>query len=349
MPSSISSSKDRVPRDPGGRSMIVAVVLFAVTFCGVEMFWRLQGHGASVVDDPAWWAYHRASIYEGNPKTIVLLGGSRMQLDFSTEVARKRLPEWHVVQLAIDGRGPVAALRDLADDQAFVGVVICAVTAPILARDKWDDQQEYVEYYRRNHEISLNSKLNRVISSHIQSNLVAVNPWVSSRRVIGRLLRREGLPPPHYLTTHYDRSRSADYAKLDIAAHRQRRIDKFFQSVKRKTPPLPEEWLDELAPIEKAVQSIQIRGGRVVFVRFPTTGERFLRGERYMPRRHYWDRFAERTAGCTIHFLDVPALADFECPDNSHIDLRDKPRFTNALLDELVRRGVISARAIRRP
>jgi hypothetical protein len=40
-----------------------------------------------------------------------------------------------------------------------------------------------------------------------------------------------------------------------------------------------------------------------------------------------------------LHFADEPALAAFHLPDDSHLDFRDKPAYTKALVDALVRRG----------
>ena len=42
------------------------------------------------------------------------------------------------------------------------------------------------------------------------------------------------------------------------------------------------------------------------------------------------------------HFKDDPVLASFSCPDTSHIDSKDGPRFTRALIDVLIARGVIA-------
>jgi hypothetical protein len=56
----------------------------------------------------------------------------------------------------------------------------------------------------------------------------------------------------------------------------------------------------------------------------------------------FWDRLAKTTRATTIHFKDYPSLSDFECPDTSHIDSKDGPRFTKALIDILVEKGIVS-------
>ena len=82
----------------------------------------------------------------------------------------------------------------------------------------------------------------------------------------------------------------------------------------------------------------------MVFVRFPTTDEHWEIDEKVFPKRVYWDQVERLTGGKTIHFRDVPSLANFDCPDTSHLDYRDAPKFTAALLDELIKRDVLPSR-----
>jgi hypothetical protein len=83
--------------------------------------------------------------------------------------------------------------------------------------------------------------------------------------------------------------------------------------------------------MEPYVAAIQARGGRVLFVRLPVSGECLAYEEQTFPKQEYWDAFAARTSALCLHFRDLPALAGFDCPDTSHLDRRDAPRFTAAL------------------
>jgi hypothetical protein len=42
-----------------------------------------------------------------------------------------------------------------------------------------------------------------------------------------------------------------------------------------------------------------------------------------------------RTGAVGLHFEDVPAMRGYRCPDGCHLDSRDAPSFTRALLNEL--------------
>ncbi len=93
--------------------------------------------------------------------------------------------------------------------------------------------------------------------------------------------------------------------------------------------------------IAAATAAIQARGGAVAYVMFPVCGPLRTLEDAAYPRETYWDDFAARVGAPTVHYADVPGMADFDCPDWSHLDMRDAPAFTDLLLDELERQGVL--------
>jgi hypothetical protein len=112
VPSSTSSSNslDRLPAKPWGLVWAVALALAIAMIGGMELFWRARGATPSVNDDAALWAYHRRRLDSGNPKTVVLLGASRMQLGFSTDTFRRRYPNVELVNLSVAAATPLATL-----------------------------------------------------------------------------------------------------------------------------------------------------------------------------------------------------------------------------------------------
>ena len=83
------------------------------------------------------------------------------------------------------------------------------------------------------------------------------------------------------------------------------------------------------------------RGGKVVFIRFPTADEHWDLDRAHYPRSEYWDRWANRSKAAFLHFMDVPEMQKFELPDTSHLDERDAPAFTESLLRELAARDLL--------
>jgi hypothetical protein len=106
--------------------------------------------------------------------------------------------------------------------------------------------------------------------------------------------------------------------------------------------------LREARFIAETVEQLQTRGGRVVFVAMPSSGlVREIEARRY-PRAQFWDRFLHESGAAGIHAAYEPTLREFVCPDGSHLDMRDRARFTEALARALKERGFISAHTVRR-
>lgn len=320
MRSSISSS------ERWGLTWAVAVGLAVALIAWMEHGVRARGYRPSVTDDAWLWAVHRARISTDDPRTVALLGASRIQLGVSPRRLREELPGWTVAQLAVDGTSPIAALRDLAADDAFRGVAIVAVIEPQLRRAEWDTQQAYVDRYHRRWSAP-GALLNRHLATLAQQRVALLS--AGGRRMITGLVADRRVPPAPYLVTHADRSRSADYRMANLQRLRKKRMAGVTGSVAGLEP---DAWLDEARAVEPFVRAIQARGGRVVFVRMPTSGPYLEVTELAAPRAQYWDRFAASTEAVTVHFQDHPSLAAFDCPDYSHLDMRDAPAFTSALV-----------------
>lgn len=338
MPSSTFNfdSASRVPTLKWSRVWIGTCFLVITTVLSSEAFWRANGHRPSIVDDPSLWSYHRRQISDQRSQ-VVLLGASRILLGFSTKTFRDRFPTTPIAVLAIDGAMPIAVLRDLAEDESFRGIVICATTAGGLSSSSWEQQQEYVDHFYKS---GPNQLLEPVLRSWLQNRLVVLNPNVRLIRTIGIRLRDGHFPEPMYLVTKFDRSRLADYSLLNIEEHRRKRIERVRSGADHH--PSFESWSKDATTIGSLVHGIKARGGIVVFVRFPTCDEHWEIDENVYPKRVYWDQLAYLTGAKTIHFRDVPSLAHFDCPDTSHLDYRDSPKFTAALLDELLKQRILS-------
>jgi len=320
------------------RTWLLTAILVVGLIGGLELGWRSAGHRPSVVDDPALWSQQRARIYAGE-KTVALIGNSRIQLGFASDVFEVEFPHHRLARLEVPLHHPVSALRDLAEDPEFRGVVIASVAIPWLRPGVYPDVDEQIDYYRNHY--GWNVAANRWIASLVQSHVVAVNPNVHLRDVVVRRLESGEWPEPNYIVTRTDRSRAGDYQIVADLKELKRLVSGVTWVRERQDHLSPEDLLAHLAPLDAMVERIRMRGGEVVFVRMPTSGRIRRIDENQYPKREYWDRFANRTPAPTLHYQDVPALAGFECPDGLHLDERDAPGFTAALLDELVRRGIL--------
>jgi len=297
------------------------------------------GYRPTVVDDKALWAAQRQRVYGDNgEQTVVLLGDCRMQLGFVPQVLAEQFPGHRVIQLAVEQTSPVATLRDLAADERFNGIVICGLNARLLCEDLWDTQQPYVDYYHNKY--SLNEKLNRFLAAAFQQRLTIIHPQLRLDDLLVSLVKTRRLPASFYLETLADRSRLADYSGVDIAAHRQFTVGRARWLCAGRALPSAIKWVEDAMKVEEYIRAIHGRGGRVIFMQFPTTGDHLRYDEYMFPKAQYWDAFAARTSALCLHFQDVPQLANFACPDWSHLDRTDAPRFTQEVARALESRGL---------
>jgi len=345
VPSSTSNSKERAPSGSWVGIWILALGLFLLLATGMEVALRVDGFVPTIRQTPAFWAFHRRRADSARPgrRVLTLVGQSRMDLDIDLPVLTAELPHREVVQLAIPGMNPIPVLRDLAEDSAFSGDVVVSLLAGHLL-GYGGDPGAYVAAAHKPAP-NLNGRLNLLASATMESLLVLKDGEVSPRLLLTDLLSGSGFPRPSHIWMSFDRERKADFSKVDVASLRAARIEreKFLYSRWRTTPPSDEAFSAALLELRKIVSRIEGRGGRVAIVRLPTSDGLWEMEEAIFPRTRFWDRI-EGEVGClTIHFRDVPEMASAHLPDTSHLDYRDAPAFTRALLRTLLEAGFFGA------
>jgi len=251
-------------------------------------------------------------------------------------------PGRDIIQLAIDGKHPPAVLRDLAENTTFSDIVLCSITSMGFQRQFRQGQQDFVDYYHRTS--TVNDRVNRFIVSMIQEHLVIIDPYLKVKRLIERYMKSGSLPMPRYLITRHDRSRLADYTLLNVKKQHAYRVKRIREIYAENPPVPPEAWRQQAAELKPLVEKITRRGGKVVFMRLPSTGRHWEIDEAAYPRKDYWDQVAGLTGAVTIHFKDIEEMESLVCPEGSHLDRRQAPAFTRALVKELLSRDILSSR-----
>jgi hypothetical protein len=320
----------------------VALVLAIAGFTTMELFWRGMGYTPSVTDGEDLWSYHRHRVESAGPETVLLLGRSRIKQGFVMEAWRDVAPDHDVIQLAVNGRHPIATLRDIADNTNYAGLVICTVTASSLLPELHDQQQANVDYYHTRWDPV--RQVSRGATTVLQNRLVILLPDLLPQRVAPDLLR--GDLEPQYLWTHPDRTEFVDYRNaVDLVEATANQLEKNTR-LSNSYADLPgyQNWPAGLDAIEASVQRIQERGGRVLFFRTITTGSYWDVDEATFPRARFWDVFAQDTSGQALHFLDVPEMAAFECAEGSHLYYEDAVEFTKLLAREVRAAGLLNFR-----
>lgn len=324
-------SFDSVPKL--GRSALGVLGLTLAGLLGFELTARAFGHRAGVFDDNDLLCLHWT--HADDPNAFVLVGSSRSRAGFSGEVFHKRYPGRPLVNLTSAGLCPFATLQRLAEDESFKGTVLYDVAENCILRDVRTHQQARNEYCDKS--FSPGEAFNRWARLQLEPHLVLMHPRVGLDNLATSLWRDKAFPPPDYYVTSAERLNNLDLSETGPALGRER-VARLKAEHKRHPPPPPERWLDEARATEQLIARIAARGGRVFVVRFPTTGEFWQMDRVAYPRERYWDAFASFSSAAFIHFQDLPTRG-LTCGDQSHLDGRDAPAFTNALLDEMERRA----------
>ena len=150
--------------------MWLALLIVAAGVLALELSVRSLGVVPSVVDSKDLWSEIRDDVYGSNK--VVLVGGSRIQLDVSPKAFERTRPRLKIRQLSLGGTWGLAILRDLAADPSFDGFVIVSVRGEALEPVRWDAQQDYVDYYHK--EWSFNKSVSARLRTALATRLAIV-------------------------------------------------------------------------------------------------------------------------------------------------------------------------------
>lgn len=320
------------------RTVLLAVILACCGSGAREWFVRTAGHRPNVPDSRDLWRYWRSRIADRDAQAVVLLGTSRMQCDVSIATMESSLPGHRVVQLAVEGpSSSIGVLQDLARDESFCGLVICETDVPLLERSRWRALESYWTY-------DPPSRLKwweTLARDWVEDKFVGLQPAFTLRARLCHFLGDGSPPRREYARMRFTREEQLDFACVAGQESRRRAAAGLLRArYQANAVPRFEAVRKDIPKVDELVQAIERRGGRVVFVRMPSFGDYWEIEEQYHPKSD-WDRFTSMTVATCIHFRDVPEMRRLSSPDESHLDVRDAPRFTRSLVSELRRRGAV--------
>jgi hypothetical protein len=355
--SSTSSSEGLLPELDWKWIFSGALLILLAYVATTEIALARRGFDATVHDSEARWLKERRKASALGSRALILVGASRIQLDFDLDSLRQKTG-LEPVQLAIDGSSYVPVLQGLARDPSIRGtVVLDLMPGPVSLEAESSGashsyQSEYEALTSRKMQWPSYPVLEDELADGMRSRLISYadggRPWDA---LVNRLINTK--TTPQYLSTLPDRSRRADYARVKMpdfyfarvlrhlgnpaeieADQPSDRLAEQLGAYVRRLQPRPQDAQTEkgLVDLQHAVSAIQSRGGKVIIAVLPTSGLVQEADARRFPRRLYWDRVVATTTARTVHWQEHPSLSGFACPDGSHLDQRDTTAFTNAFI-----------------
>lgn len=330
------------------RAALLSLAIATVFLLAWEGFWRSKGFIPTYNDDKALWAVKRKEVYQPSGSATVFIGSSRVKFDLDIPTWEKTTGE-QAVQLALVGTSPILTLQDLAEDEKFAGKLVIDVTEPLFfsqAPPFHQSAQEAVAYYKKQ---TPSEKASSAISLALESKLA----FLEERRFsLNTLLNDIPLPnrpgvfqfppfPKGFEWTTADRQTYMSDMFLSNPADVKRQTDIWAGLIiNNPAPPIAGDALAQvLAEIKTSVDKIRSRGGKVIFLRTPSSGPFAEAEEKGYPRSQYWDRLLAFTNAPGIHFKDYPETAGLICPEWSHLSPEDAVVYTAHLVKQLGEKG----------
>ncbi len=316
-------------------SIVAAVLIVGAA----EIRWRQLGYVPNIRDSAELWSIQRDRVYAEKKIPFVLLGASRIEFAIDMPELAQLLPSYQPVMLAQNAHYPLAALRDLATDEKFHGIILCDIESRGLYKMYADMQQPLVDYYHR--QWSPSWHVHRLLLNLWQAHFDIADPQLGTIAAARRWI--DGAPPPakDYFRFYTDRSGDIDYSQVDTEAAKRHFAELVANSKDIRALVPSDEWFADLHEVYEWTKQIQARGGKVIFYQSPTSGQVRQTDLIAHPPEQYWARFAANSRAPVLDAEDDPALRAFRQPDDSHLDLRDKTAYTRALVDRLQKRGLI--------
>lgn len=319
-------------------------VIVASALCSWEIYLRIKGRAISYDNNEPLWADKRSMVYEASDKSIVFIGSSRIKYDLDIPTWQKKTGI-QAIQLAIQGSTPRTILDDLANDAHFKGRLIVDVTDFIFFTNVPFfnvEPNKFLKYYH-NHTIAQQASfyLNYVLESNfvfLDNKNLSLNAQLDALQIPSRpgVFMMPTFPVDFDLNTFDRQSYMAN--SFVKSTDKQNQVKAVWQFLGRgmQGPPMPEAELTGIfESVKKATDKIKARGGDVLFVRTPSSGELLAGENKGFPKEKYWDRLLSTTGCKGIHFTDYTDINHFACPEFSHLAPADAVIYTENLIQIL--------------
>lgn len=367
MPSSTSSSEHgyyvrETPTKPWLTMLAIAVAIVVAAFAVWETKVREHGYGPTYSDTPNLWAESRERASGAGPDQLVFVGASRTLFDIDLDIFARATGGPPPIQLATVGSNPLVILDDLAADPSYAATTIVGVVPGLMAAaggPPVSNPKKFVAHHRK---WSPADRTELEMALWLQDRLAFINQDLTLASLLDEALdlpNREDAYAPEIPGYGYTLDRARRGRMWDRLANDPEAREELQQIwIPLFTPPprpavfteaqwakmMSDGWEANLRRLAADVEAIRGRGGRVIFIRLPSTSEVRELERRFTPREAFWDRILAETGAPGVHFEDHAALRGFECPEWSHLSAPDSVEYTRRLATVMQAQGLLGRR-----
>ena len=303
--------------------LLGSIVVFLLLTLGYEGLARQQGFEPAVRDSMAHWCHWRDQV---EPDSLVFIGDSRITAGIDLEVFKAKFPDRKVIQLGIDATKPVALLQHLLQDSSFHGQIVCSFSPNSYSIANLESQQPWIDYYENRW--TLSEKFSYGGKRLLDQTFVIRRAEWGITSIISSLARNRSLPKPPHRKILEDRSRLLDFSKVDTKPISQ----KIAKQIKTQNRLDQDHFSTQFEQSETNLESFLSRGGELVYVVMPVSGDvKDSIAETY-PEAIFWNVAKEITKARTIHYLNLNNVDAMTVPDGSHLDDSSRQQFSRSLL-----------------
>ena len=337
----LAGFKREVPTKPLFSLVWLAMATSFVIFIGIEIHARNSGVVPSRANDMIFWNNHRLLLDDTPKNTTVLAGASRITFGFDLDTWEDEVGN-RPFNLGLHGASFIPMLKDYALNTEHNGIIICSVAGGFTFADsnaffveRIGKAVDDLEASRR----SITVRGHGLTAELLQARFAALN--VDAYSPI-QILRDTFRPSPRtneramffvpYTYRHTEDNQDMFVVDFSDPFHLQewdglhKNVLTYLELGKPRTA---RSVVDQITTY---IETIERRGGEVVFVKFPTS--RFMKDweDRRFPRDKYWDIIIEETGCRGFHYLDNTNTRDLFPPDGSHLLPLQAKVFTRELV-----------------
>jgi hypothetical protein len=339
MRSSTSNSEDdvlrrRIPNQNWAHIASIAAIFIVLITASWELWVRHLGYIPTLNDDPFLWSSLRDKVKDLTKDDMIIIGSSRGLYDLRLDVL-KQLSGREPLQLAILGSDPKAILENLVKKTDFKGSVIVDVYPLFFFSPSYPKSAEWLKIYQKfNPSQRVGVWLGIILQEHlafIRQEDLTLNTLLENLNIPNRADAKVPMRNPAFMYTLDFNRQGALNAWAAYDKNYQDGIKASWKKIFSDRSASSQETIDGLiGEYVEMVEELKRRGGRVIFIRPPSSGWLLEKENSLAPRTTTWDLLLKRTGAAGFYFEDYPEQR-LNTSEWSHLNKEDSYLYTNSL------------------